>query len=199
MSKAKRKPKKVSTSKPVVLEMRNVSFASRTAHSIGFRHVDLVLREGELTVMRIGRSNKCRDVASMLQGLHQPTEGEILFRNQNWLGNDYNRHYRMRSQIGRVFEDHAWIQHFNVLENVMLAGRHHRLATTAVELEVKSWTERLNVASVAYDRPAFVDPPVLQVYQWIRAMICKPALLILERPMNFVPLDRDFRTYRSNQ
>jgi ABC-type ATPase involved in cell division len=123
----------------------------------------------------------------MLQGLQQPTEGEVLFRNEDWLGEDLDRHFRMRSRIGRVFEDRAWIQNFNVLDNVTLASRHHRIADANINQQVKAWADRFDVAAISHHRPSFVDPTSLQIYQWIRALICKPALLILERPMNLVP------------
>lgn len=176
--------------KPVVLELSNVSFTSGTTNSIGLREANLTVREGALVMLRMTRTQTCRDLASMLQGLHRPSQGEVLFQKANWKGDDFDRHYRMRSRIGRVFEDHGWIQNFNVLENVTLATRHHQPENTTVREQFDFWARRFNVSADPFSRPSFVDPAVLQVYQWIRAVIGKPALLILERPMNSVPVSR---------
>ena len=176
--------------KPVVLELRDVTFNSRTENSIRLRDASLVVREGDLVMLRMNRSQNCRDAASMLQGLQQPSDGDVLFGNQDWRGKDFDRHYEMRSRIGRVFDNHAWIQNFNVLENVTLASRHHRIADATINQQVDSWAERFNVPSVSHSRPSFVDPSVLQIYQWIRALIGEPTLLILERPMNSVSITR---------
>lgn len=174
--------------KPVVLELRDVTFSSHTTNSIRLRDASLTVREGDLVAIRLTRSQKCRDVSSMLQGLGRPRSGEVLFQNADWKGDDFDRHFQMRSRIGRVFEDQGWIQNFNVLENVTLASRHHQPSATkkSVQEQVASWAERFNVFAMPFSRPSFVDPATLQVYQWIRALVGKPKLLILERPMNSV-------------
>ncbi len=189
MAKTK-KTKKEAKPKPVVLEIRNVYFASGTTNAVGLREANLTVREGDLVMLRMTRSQKCRDVVSMLQGLHHPSEGEVLFQNADWKGEDFDRHFQMRSRIGRVFEDQGWIQNFNILDNVTLASRHHRPSDSKIRQQVSSWAERFNVSAAPFSRPSFVDPAALQVYQWIRALIGKPALLILERPMNSVSITR---------
>jgi len=188
MSKLTSKPKTETKSKPkpIVLELRNVTFRSGVVNSIQLRNASLVVREGDLVMFRMNRSQNCRDLASALQGLQQPIQGEVLFQNQDWQGKDFDRHYRMRSRIGRVFDNHAWIQNFNVLENVTLASRHHHISDASINEKVGTWAKRFNVPFISHSRPPFVDAPVLQTYQWIRALIGKPALLILERPMNSV-------------
>jgi len=190
MSKSMAKGKSQAKPKPVVLELRNVTFSSGVTNSVRLRNASLVVREGDLVMLRMNRSQNCRDVASMFQGLRRPTEGDVLFQNQDCRGQDFDRHFRMRSRIGRVFEDHAWIQNFNVLENVTLASRHHHIADASINQRVRSWAERFNVPTVSHSRPHFVDASVLQAYQWIRALIGEPALLILERPMKSVLTDQ---------
>ncbi len=149
-----------------------------------------MVREGDLVMFRMTRAQKCRDLVSMLQGLHHPSKGEVLFQSADWKGDDYDRHFQMRSRIGRVFEDQGWIQSFNIVDNVTLASRHHRPSESGIRQQVATWAERFKVSAAPYRRPSFIDPAVLQVYQWIRALIGQPALLILERPMNAVPITR---------
>ena len=186
MSKAKTK-KKPPKPKPIVLQLRDVTFTSATTKSLLLRSANLTVRQGEMAMVRINRAQKCRDVASMLQGLNLPTSGEVLFENQDWQGEDYDRHFSMRSRIGRVFEDHGWVQNFNVMENITLASRHHRPRDKSIHQQVAAWIDRFQLKTKPFRRPGFVESADLQVYQWIRALIGKPNLLILERPMNSVP------------
>ena len=186
MAKSKNK-KKQPKPKPIVLELRDVTFTSTTTKSVLLHGANLIVRQGELVMLRINRAQKCRDIASMLLGLNPPSNGEILFENQDWRGEDYDRHFAMRSRIGRVFEEQAWVQNFNVMENVTLASRHHRPRDKSVQQQVATWIERFKPKSKPFRRPGFVDAADLQVYQWIRALIGNPNLLILERPMNSVP------------
>ncbi|TWU41123.1 P-loop NTPase family protein [Novipirellula artificiosorum] len=180
--------KTTTTEKPEVLTLRDVTFAGSTDSSVQLAAANLVIREGELAIVRLDRFQKTRDTVSMMQGLSSPLRGEVLFHNKDWRGQDFERHFRMRSKIGRVFDDHAWIQNLNVGKNVTLASEHHALATATIFDEVHAWRKRFGVKDVLRQRPAFVDESILQVYQWIRALILKPKLMILERPMQSVSM-----------
>lgn len=169
-----------------VLKLDRVTFRGKSSHGLPFREVRLTAREGELIVIQHERAQRTREVASLLQGLVPPLSGAIYFRDQDWLGNDHSRHFRMRSQIGRVFDGPAWIQNANMMENVTLASRHHGIPSKQIRARMREWIDRLDIKDVSRERPAFVEPALLQVYQWIRAMIHQPALLILERPMQLV-------------
>lgn len=122
----------------------------------------------------------------MLQGLSPPVSGKVLFQDQTWDGIDYDRHFKMRSRIGRVFDGPGWIENANMMENVTLASRHHGTKGKIVRKQLREWIERLGIVDVSSERPAYVEPAQLQVYQWIRALIHRPKLLILERPMQLV-------------
>ncbi|CAN0475334.1 unnamed protein product, partial [Hapterophycus canaliculatus] len=163
-----------------------VTFLGKQSHGLPFHEVDLVVRESELVVIQHERSQRTREVASMLQGLSPPDGGKVLFQNQTWDGIDYTRHFEMRSRIGRVFEGQGWIENANMMENVTLASRHHGAKRKIVRKQLREWIDRLEIVDVSRERPAFVEPALLQIYQWIRALIHRPKLLILERPMQFV-------------
>jgi phospholipid/cholesterol/gamma-HCH transport system ATP-binding protein len=122
----------------------------------------------------------------MLQGLAMPSEGKVRFDGEDWRGEDYDRHFRMRSRIGRVFEGQAWIENLNVDENVTLSRRHHGDDAASIGADVQHWLALLQVNGLSRKRPAFVEPSVLQVHQWIRAFLGSPLMVILERPLQFL-------------
>ncbi|TWU57183.1 P-loop NTPase family protein [Rubripirellula reticaptiva] len=172
---------------PAVLELRNVSFEGNAKRSLVLADVSLTLRQGELLMVHLDRSQSARDIASMIQGLQQPRFGEVLFQESDWKGSDFERHFKMRSKIGRVFDDQAWLANLNMTENVMLASEHHGRDLNEVRAEVTELSEQLSLDPPSWERPAFVDSTRLQMYQWVRAMIGNPSLLLLERPMKAVP------------
>ncbi|TWT79904.1 putative ABC transporter ATP-binding protein [Planctomycetes bacterium CA13] len=185
-----RQPDLPPSEKPIVLKLTNVTFGSGRESGVNLQRVNMTLREGDFAMIHLDRSQHPRQLASMLQGLKQPAEGDVQFffdsQGGDWGGDDFDRHFKMRSRIGRVFESDAWIQNLNVAENVTLARRHHQIDSASIEQDLAKWRKRFDVKNVGRERPAFVEPSVLQIYQWIRAFLSKPKLLLLERPMQSV-------------
>ena len=178
-----------STGKPV-LELRGVSYRGKSEHSINLSHFDITLNCGQLLMIRTERSQRTRDFASLLQGLEAPSSGEIRFQSHRWDSYDFDREFDLRGRIGRVFDGQAWIENLNVAENVTLKLRHHRVTSDRIEAEVNRWVMHLEMTELSRQRPAFLEPSVLQMHQWIRAFAGSPSLLILERPMHLVPKSR---------
>ncbi len=108
-----------------VLELQNVSFTGKSDRSMALLDTTLTLSRGDLLMLHLDRSQASRDLASMIQGLQKPKQGKVLFEGSDWLGNDFDRHFRMRNRIGRVFDDQAWLANLNMNENLMLASHHH--------------------------------------------------------------------------
>lgn len=150
---------------------------------------------GELVRLRIEGGHDSRELASLLLGLNDPDSGTIQFEGQSWLGSEYSRHFRMRSRIGRVFSGTAWVQSLTVDENIRLSPLHHRDDLASLQRRIEDAIEMLSgpfaavVQRALKRRPAFVDPPILQICQFVRAMLVSPILLILERPLQYLPIE----------
>ena len=171
------------TPKPMVLELSKVSFRGRSENGIRLQRADLQVREGELVAVQLDPATRTRELASMIQGLIPPGDGKVTFCNTDWLGADYDVQFNMRSRIGRVFEGQAWIENLNVNENVTLSSRHHGKNIESIQADVGYWIARLGIEGLSRKRPAFVEPSILQIHQWIRAFLGTPSLVILERPL----------------
>lgn len=175
-----------------ILDISQVCFGGRGESSIHMTRFSTKIRPGQLVKSTLLRRHDPRDIVSLLLGLVQPQSGTIRYCGQDWLGTDYSKHFRMRSKIGRVFAGSAWIQSLTVRDNIRLSMSHHRFAATEIETNVGEWTERLSgnrIASIRKamkKRPALVEPSVLQVCQFIRALCNRPQFLILERPLRYV-------------
>ncbi|TWU56707.1 nickel transporter ATP-binding protein NikE [Rubripirellula tenax] len=176
----------VNKPRPKVLELRSVTLSGKTERTGGLLDVSLLLREGEMAMIHMERSQSSRAAASMIQGLTKPYRGDVLFQDSDWQGNDFSRHFRMRSRIGRVFDGQAWIANLNINDNLTLAGEHHGRDHKSMHHEIALWSKQFSVDPASRERPAFVEPSRLQIFQWVRALSCHPSLLILERPMRSV-------------
>lgn len=151
------------------------------------------VREGQMIEIQLDDRHDPREAIAVILGLHEPENGIVTFGGKDWMGSDYSRHFRMRSQIGRVFFGPAWIQSLTVGENIRLSPLHQGKKIRETQERIDVWTERLSgpfvsqVRRALNRRPAFVDAPILQIGQWIRAVSNDPKLLVLERPLNLLP------------
>ena len=136
----------------VVLELRDVHCREVSTDTVRLRGVNLSVRQGDLVMIHLGRRQHARSFASLLQGLMPTASGEILFEEHSWTDRQIEQQFRMRSRIGRVFEDRAWINNLNVTENVTLRLHHHAFAPARLEQHIKQWTQTLHVPEL--DSPA---------------------------------------------
>jgi phospholipid/cholesterol/gamma-HCH transport system ATP-binding protein len=169
--------------KDVVLSLTNVSCTETSSEAIQLREINLEVRQGDLVMIHLGRRQNPRVFSSMVQGLTFPLKGQIAFQQRCWNDASVEQQFLMRSQIGRVFDGRAWINNLNIIENVTLRVKHHAFPAAKLQQQIKYWSKQLEVPSLSRERPAFVEASRLQRYQWLRALIGDPALLILERPM----------------
>jgi ABC-type ATPase involved in cell division len=169
-----------------VMQLCGVTFKGKADPATMLINASVAVQAKALVMWHLDRSQTTRDIASMMLGLQFPARGDVMFESQDWLGNDFDRHFAMRSRIGRVFDDQAWIANLNLIENVRLSAEHHGRSTVDVDEDVRRWCDHFSVSPVARERPAFVNAARLQIYQWVRALVTRPRFLLLERPMQSV-------------
>lgn len=169
-----------------VLELRDVTIGHQPENSLCLQHASMIVHRGDLVMIRTKASQSTRRFASMLQGLVRPREGSVLFNGRDWATQHSQTQFAMRSRIGRVFDQQGWLANLNVRENLLLAKQHFDADLDAIEKELVFWADWFQLGNISRMRPARVDASCLQIHQWIRAYLGKPALLILERPMRSV-------------
>lgn len=162
----------------------------------------LVLRPGTSLIVHIPRRDDglpplC-DVAS---GLVTPERGSVRFLGEDWGQTGAFRQSVMRGRIGRVFSGQAWVSNLSVSENVLLPQRHHTHRPEKELLgEAAALAAAFGLPELPAARPESLRPHDLVRWQWVRAFLGGPRLLLLEEPESgvweeHVPLLRD-RTLR---
>ncbi|QDT09188.1 ATP-binding cassette domain-containing protein [Planctomycetes bacterium K23_9] len=182
---ASEKPKRIP-----VMEMRDVTLREFGRES-RLRRINLQLYAGELAFILRPTGPTKQLLPGGALGLITPRRGEVRFSEVRWRSASREKQREMRAKIGRVFDHSGWLQNLSVIDNILLAQRHH---TDRSEHELFAHARSLvGELGVPFPdrRPAFVDAWKLRLYQWVRALICQPLLLIAERPFAGVP--KEFR------
>lgn len=172
--------------RPVVLELIGVDYRPDASNALQLRGVQLTLRQGDLLLVRMDRARRTRDAMSMIQGLSPPHSGTVRLQQQDWAKQTLDEQFAMRGRTGRIFDGPAWVHNLNVYENITQARLHHGQDEIQLRRRYRELVEHFAMRDITRERPAFVGSDILQVHQWIRALIGDPPLLILERPMQSV-------------
>lgn len=178
-----------------ILELRDVSFDERAPYECELRGVSLSLAPGDLWVVRAVEGQPITPLADVACGLVAPESGEVLFSGKPWSARSASDAASARGRIGRVFERSGWLSNLDIDENITLAQRYHMRRSPMEALdEARALARELGLDEIPAGRPAHADRIPLLKAQWVRALMGRPMLLLLERPVrdlspaNFTPL-----------
>jgi phospholipid/cholesterol/gamma-HCH transport system ATP-binding protein len=173
-----------------ILEFDNVSAAARSIHVGAVRDLRLRLGPGEIAWVALEEGREHTSLAALAQGLIEPVAGCVRFLGECWSEMGPTRQSQMRGRIRRVFEHYGWITNLDVIENLCLAEYHHtaRPLDEIVE-EARALARRFGLEAIPDSRPTRVNGRVLRKLEWVRALLGRPELVILERPLFGAPKD----------
>ncbi len=171
-----------------VLEFDSVSLAKRPPYEGDLRAVGFRLEPGDLLLVRLPEGYPVSPLADVASGLVEPDEGVVRFLGKSWAaGNEADR-ASARGRIGRVFERAGWLSNLDIDENITLAQRYHtRREPAEILAEAHALARELGSGDIPAGRPAHQDRAVLLAAQWVRALVARPRLLLLERPVRDLP------------
>ena len=177
-------------SEEIILSFDGVTLAAQPPYEAGLDAVSFSLKGGELMVVRIEEGLGRLPFADAAQGLVELDAGRVTFLGEDWRAMPPNRSAERRGRIGRVFESHAWISNLDVDENVTLAQRHHtRRPEDEIAAEAAAFAGQFGLVELPRGRPAVIRRSDLRRAEWVRALIGKPQLIILENPTKDVYMD----------
>src|SRR5207302_6166595 len=111
-----------------MVEFRNVSYRIGAKQILS--HLNLIVEAGE-TLVLLGRSGSGKTTAlKMVNGLIQPSQGEVLVEGKATTAWDL---VRLRRRIGYVIQDVGLFPHFTVGQNVGLVPRLEGWEPKAIE------------------------------------------------------------------
>jgi len=173
-----------------ILEFSNVALPGAAREQAEMRGLTFKLPRGYLLLVKVESGNEYLPIADAAEGLIAPKHGFIRWQGQEWNSSEPLAELSARARIGRVFEKNSWLSNLNVNENVTLCQRHHtERPEHDINAEADSLAKYFGLPEVPRRRPAFVSKRELRMAEWVRALIGKPSLLLLERPEAGVPDD----------
>ena len=145
--------------------------------------IDLDVQAGEVLVV-VGPSGSGKStLIRTLNGLVEPTAGEIAIDGVVTPAKDRKAWQRLREDIGMVFQDYALFPHLTVRRNMTLAPmRRGRLAAADADAEVHRLLELVNLAHKADAYPRELSGGQQQRVAIVRALAMKPKALLFDEP-----------------
>lgn len=173
---------------PPLLEFESVTVPPDAHISAGVRDISFILEAGEIGLLEVEEGREQVPLADAAEGLLIPGAGVVRFMGQPWAEMSAHRQADQRGRIRRVFQHYGWISNLDVMENICLAECHHtHRPEREIVAEARELARRLGVNEIAATRPSRVHPLVLRKLEWVRALLGRPALVILERPLLGAP------------
>ena len=166
-----------------ILEFDAVTAGSEERYDSAIWKASLVLRPGELALVRLEEGRTSLPLADVAEGLVEPTQGTVTFLQESWSEMSPRRAARHRGTIGRIFDDLGWISDLDVAENITLAQRHQaKRPWREIEDEAAGLARMFGLPGLPRQYPAEARSGDLFRAACVRALLGKPVLIILERP-----------------
>ena len=169
----------------MILKAENLSkrYFRRTGQANNFyavRSASLELRPGEVTVL-MGRSGSGKTtLLHMMSGLLTPTEGKV------WLGetdiyalSDAALSRLRNEKLGVIPQGRSAIETLTAIENILLPGQLYGAARVE---EARRWMAALDIAHLAYARPAELSGGELRRMAIARALTQEPDVILADEP-----------------
>jgi len=145
--------------------------------------IDLDVHAGEVLVV-VGPSGSGKStLIRTMNGLVEPSGGEIAIEGVVTPANDRKAWQRLREDIGMVFQDYALFPHLSVRRNMTLAPmRRGRLNAADAQAEVLRLLELVNLAHKIDAYPRELSGGQQQRVAIVRALAMKPKALLFDEP-----------------
>src|SRR3954451_13720235 len=180
MTPARAKPAPSSTAAPSV-SLRGLT--KRFGDFAAVRDMDLNMPRGHFFTM-LGPSG-CGKTTTlrMIAGFEEPSEGTVLLD-----GEDVTGLPPFKRPTNTVFQSYALFPHLSVEDNVAFGLRRQGVARDEVTTRVADELERVGLSEAAKRKPAQLAGGQPQRVPLPRALVTRPALLLLDEPLGALDL-----------
>lgn len=142
-------------------------------------HVNLEIEAGEF-VSLLGPSGCGKTtLLSMILGIQDPTEGDILFGEQKI--DEIPIHKR---DVGMVFQNYALFPHMTVFDNVAFGLKMRKVPKAQIAEQVKEALAMVHLEELGSRYPRELSGGQQQRVALARAIVVKPRVLLLDEPLS---------------
>ncbi len=163
-----------------MIEFRNVH--KRFGDNVVLDGVDLIIPEGETTVV-LGASGSGKSVLlKHIVGLIEPDDGAVLVDDVVVHDLDYAGLRELRTGIGFVFQFAALFDSLTVEENLRLALEHRRLAEEEIAERVAEGLKLVELEGIGQTYPAELSGGMRKRVGIARALSLRPRYILYDEP-----------------
>ncbi len=134
-------------------------------------------------------------IMKMISGIIPPTSGEILINGINMFDSKEDEIISVKKSISFTFQDGVFLSNLTILENLILPLNYHHPEITREEKIhiIEEYIERFQLPDLLSQRPAEVAPVRKKILAFIRAVVSKPKLLLMDDPLGNLDLQNQHR------
>ena len=173
-----------------ILQLDGVTVSGAPARMTDLTELSFQLDAGDLMVVVPERHVETVSLYDVATGLIAPDSGTVSFGGEEWPRMSLFNQSEARGRIGRIFEGEGWVSNLSVFENIALSQRHH---TTRSDRELReaivSLSGRIGLRDCLAERTHTLARGERRRAQWVRALVGKPDLLLLNTPLVDVRVD----------
>jgi nitrate/nitrite transport system ATP-binding protein len=161
------------------LELNNVSktYGKGANATEVLSNINLHIEEGEFVAI-VGFSGSGKTtLVNLINGLLQPTSGEVLFKGNPIIGTSHER--------GVIFQNYSLLPWLTVYQNVSVAVKETfpKESKKFREDRVKEYIDMVNLTSAIHKRPKELSGGMRQRVSIARALAMDPEMIIMDEPL----------------
>jgi phospholipid/cholesterol/gamma-HCH transport system ATP-binding protein len=165
----------------VVLEVKNIH--KRFGEKVVHRGVDFTLYEGEVLGLLGGSGSGKSVILRSIIGLEKPEQGHVMFEGQDLTTLSEENLYKIRTQIGYVFQGGALFDSLTVEENIAyLLNEHTDLSDSEIRKKVNEMLEKVDMKGSNQLLPAALSGGMQKRAGLARATILNPKVTLFDEP-----------------
>lgn len=140
-------------------------------------NINLHIEEGEFVAI-VGFSGSGKTtLVNLINGLLQPTSGEVLFKGNPIVGTSHER--------GVIFQNYSLLPWLTVYQNVSVAVKETfpKESKKFIEDRVKEYIDMVNLTPAIHKRPKELSGGMRQRVSIARALAMDPEMIIMDEPL----------------
>ncbi|OBQ55303.1 ABC transporter ATP-binding protein [Tamlana sp. s12] len=161
------------------LELNNIykSYGQGDAETEVLSNINLTIEEGEFVAIVGFTGSGKTTLVNLINGLIQPTSGEVLFKGEPVVGTSHER--------GVIFQNYSLLPWLTVGQNIYMAVKEAFPKKTKVELNeiVKDYVDMVGLSHAINKRPGELSGGMRQRVAVARALSMKPEMIIMDEPL----------------
>ncbi|TYA78520.1 ABC transporter ATP-binding protein [Seonamhaeicola marinus] len=159
------------------LELNNVHKTYIEGEEEVLSNINLSIEEGEFVAIVGFTGSGKTTLVNLINGLLEPTRGEVLFKGQPVTGTSHER--------GVIFQNYSLLPWLTVEQNVLMAVKEAFPKKSKSELKemVADYVEMVSLTPAINKRPKELSGGMRQRVAVARALAMKPEMIIMDEPL----------------